>query len=159
MENQPQQNNNPMVHPTPPPVAEGKPLAPLRVGIISTECNKENLMGVREELLAVNNKLQGRVELIVFGHYSDEKDGNWLEGVNFEFIKPVSIIHYMQQLKSLNLDLLFIPLEKTVYNATSENYNKFCEAALFDIPILTLSIFPYNKTIIDKRNGFLYKEK
>ena len=79
-------------------------------------------------------------------------------GFNFEFVKKVSIIHYFKQLRALNIDVLFIPLIKNIYNITSENYNKYLEAALLNIPVLTININPYNKLIQNKLNGFLFNE-
>lgn len=89
---------------------------------------------------------------------ADDKD-NILDGVSYEYVKPVSIVHYFKQLKTNEIDLLFIPLINNTYNATSENYNKYLEAALFNIPVLTVNIFPYNRCISDQINGFLYDKK
>ena len=136
-----------------------KALDPLRIGIICNETNREDLLFYREELIRLNKEMEGKVTLVLYGYDGTDGNDNWLEGVDFEFIKPTSIIHYFKQLKALKLDLLFIPLIRSVYNATSENYNKYLEASLFNIPILTINIYPYNTLITDKRNGFLYKEK
>jgi len=135
------------------------PIKPLRVGIICSETNREDLLYYKEELIAVNKKLEGNVRLVIFGYDGIDEDDDWLNGVDFEFVKPVSIIHYFKQLSALNLDVLFIPLIRSIFNATSENYNKYLEAALFNIPIVTVNIYPYNTLIIDKRNGFIFKEK
>jgi len=139
--------------------AKGEPLKPLRVGIISNETNREDLLHYRDELASIKTKLQGRIELVIYGFDGVDKNNNWLKGVDFEFVKPTSIIHYPKQLKALEIDVLFIPLIRSVFNYTSENYNKFLEAGLFSIPVLTSNIYPYNSLIIDKRNGFLFKEK
>jgi hypothetical protein len=136
-----------------------KALQPLRVGIIRNEANKEDILEYRDELVRINKELNGKVTLVLFGYTLKDVEENWLKGVEFEFVKPTSIIHYFQQLKALNLDLLFIPLIRSNYNATSENYNKYLEASLFNIPILTLNIYPYNTLIGDKRNGFIFKDK
>lgn len=141
------------------PPVEGKPLSPLRVGIICKDTNREDLLEYKDELISINHKLGGRVELVLFGYNGVDEEGDWLKGVNFEFVKPCGITHYFKQLSSLNLDLVFVPLTKTKYNVTSENYNKFLEAGLFQIPLVTVGIFPYQKIIQDKVNGFLYKEK
>lgn len=137
----------------------GEPLKPLRVGIISNETNREDLLHYRDELASIKTKLQGRVDLVIYGFDGVDKNDNWLKGVDFEFVKPTSIIHYPKQLKALEIDVLFIPLIRSVFNYTSENYNKFLDAALFNIPVLTSNIYPYNSLIMDKRNGFLFKEK
>ncbi len=135
-----------------------KALQPLRIGIIRNEANKEDILEYREELIRINKELGGKVTLVIFGYTLQDVEENWLKGVEFEFVKPTSIIHYFQQLKALSLDLLFIPLIRNNYNATSENYNKYLEAGLFNIPILTLNIYPYNTLVGDKRNGFIYKD-
>lgn len=94
------------------------------------------------------------------GEYSNEmSDMNILKGVNYSFIKPVSIVHYFKQLRSMRLNMIFIPLIKNKYNETSENYNKYYEAGLIKIPIITINIFPYNKIISDKFNGFIFDDK
>jgi len=134
-------------------------LQPLRVGIIRNEANKEDILEYKEELAKITKEMQGKVTLVIYGYTLADVEENWLDGVTFEFVKPTSINHYFKQLKALNLDVLFIPLIRSNYNATSENYNKYMEAALFNIPVLTINIYPYNTLITDKRNGFLYKEK
>jgi len=136
-----------------------KALEPLRVGIICNETNREDLLFYRDELIRINKELGGSVTLVLYGYNGIEENDNWLDGVEFEFVRPTSIIHYFKQLKALNLDVIFIPLIRNNYNATSENYNKYLEASLYNIPILTISIYPYNTLIVDKRNGFLFKEK
>jgi hypothetical protein len=134
-------------------------LEPLRVGIIRNDANKDDILEYRDDLIRINKELKGKVTLVLYGYTLEDVEENWLEGVEFEFVKPTSIIYYFKQLKALKLDVLFIPLIRNNYNATSENYNKYLEASLFNIPILTLSIYPYNTLISDKRNGFIYKEK
>lgn len=137
----------------------GKPLSPLRVGIICSETNREDLLEYKNEFISINEKLGGKVELVLFGYNGSKEKDNWLDGINFEFVKPTTIVHYFKQLSSLNLDVLFIPLKKTIHNVTSEDYSKFLEAGLFQIPIISVSIYPYQKLIKNKVNGFLYKEK
>ena len=135
-------------------------LDPLRIGIICNETNREDLVYYKKEFISINKLFGNRLELVFFGYNgADGDDDNWLEGVNFEYVKPVSIIHYFKQLKALNVDLIFIPLIRNDYNITSENYNKYLEAGCFGIPILTIRIYPYHRIITDKFNGFLYDEK
>jgi hypothetical protein len=52
-----------------------------------------------------------------------------------------------------------VPLEKNLYNITTENINKYLECGLFNIPILVEDMFPYNYVILNERNGFVYKGK
>jgi hypothetical protein len=54
---------------------------------------------------------------------------------------------------------LFIPLRKNTFNETSENYNKFLEAGLFNVPTMVYDIFPYNQVIKNGDNGVLLSKK
>ena len=56
-------------------------------------------------------------------------------------------------------DLLFIPLRKNTFNETTENYNKFLEAGMFNVPTIVYDIFPYNQVIKNGDNGILLSKK
>lgn len=131
----------------------------LKIGIIATEANKKDILAYKEELkLITSEPLKDKVILVIYGHNAEE-DEDWLNDVDFEFVKPTSIVHYFKQLKALNLDLLLILLENNLYNSTSEDYNKFLEAALFRIPVLAPNLPAYNHLIRNGFNGFLYGNK
>jgi hypothetical protein len=57
------------------------------------------------------------------------------------------------------LDLLFIPLRKNTFNETTENYNKFLEAGMFNVPTMVYDIFPYNQIIKNGDNGIILSKK
>lgn len=135
------------------------PSEPLRIGIICNETNRVDLLHYKAEFMAINAKYQDDIQLVFFGYNGEDGDDNWLEGVDFEYVKPVTIVHYFRQLLALRLHLIFVPLIRNEYNATSENYNKYLEAGICKIPLMTINLYPYNKLINDKHNGFLYKEK
>ena len=128
-----------------------------RIGIICNESNVEDITAYKKEFIIINERFGDKIELVLVGY--NGQDEKLLEEVEFEYIKPVSIIHYFKQIKALKLNLIFVPLIRNVYNITSENYNKYLEAGLMKIPILALNIFPYNKIIKDKMNGFIYQDK
>lgn len=128
----------------------------MRMGIICTPYNIEDVLSYKNELIRINKELGDRVKIILFGY---DGKGDEFEGLKYEYVKPVSIIHYFKQLKALELNLLFIPLIRSVYNATSENYNKFLEAGLFNVPVIALKMYPYKQIITDKMTGFLYNDK
>lgn len=130
---------------------------PFRIGIIANETNAEDIEYYNEELKKINAECP-EVSLVVFGYKPDSDRLNMLDSVVFEYIKPVSIIHYFKQMRSTEIDLLFIPLINNIYNATSENYNKYLEMALLMVPVITIDMYPYNTFIEDKRNGFIYSE-
>jgi len=100
-----------------------------------------------------------KIRIVVLGYKSENDKLNMLKGVIFEYVKPVSIVHYFKQLSSLQIDLLFIPLVNNKYNATSENYNKYLEAGVFRIPLLAPDIYPYNKIIKSEVNGFIFGQR
>lgn len=130
----------------------------IKIGIIATNNNKNDILAYQNELIAITQKLKDKMSLVVYGHNADE-DENWLTDVEFQFVKPTSLVHYFKQLKALNLDLMLILLETNLYNATSEDCNKFLEAALFNIPVLAPNLPPYNQIIRNGVNGFIYHSK
>lgn len=129
----------------------------LKIGIIATPRNKHDIIQFQPQLSAITKNMHDKVDLIVYGYNNtDNEQENWLKDVDFTFIKPTSIIHYFKQLKALELDLLLIPLVNNVYNTTSEDYNKFLESALLEIPVLAPNQNPYNLIITSEINGFIY---
>lgn len=130
-----------------------------RIGIICSPSGLGDIKYYNEEFQKINERYGENVSLIFIG-YDYEKDKNkTLEGVTFEYIKPVSIIHYFKQLQSLELDLVIVPLRKNNFNLTSECINKFLECGIFKIPIIVEDIFPYNIILRNQLNGFTYKGK
>jgi glycosyltransferase involved in cell wall biosynthesis len=134
----------------------------LRVGIIATNYTWEDLASYKEQFKKIQNELGDKVKFIVFGFdgidYQTSKSC-FPEGFIFEHIKPSTIVHYFKQLRNLQLDVLFIPLRKNTFNETSENYNKFLEAGLFNVPTMVYDIFPYNQIIKNGDNGVLLSKK
>lgn len=129
---------------------------PFRIGIVVNASNLEDIEYYNEQLKTIN-KIYGKlVDIVLLGYKPEDDKFNSLDGVEFEYYKPVSIIHYFKYLKDANIDLLFIPLIHNLYNSTSESYKKFLEAGIYCIPIIVPNINPYNTVIHDKQNGFLY---
>lgn len=128
-----------------------------RIGIIVSPNNYSDLKHYNQDFKTINEKYGDDVNLIFIGYDYKEDEQKILDGVNFEYTEQVSIIHFFKQLQSLELDMVFIPLEKNVYNITTENINKYLECGLLNIPILVEDMFPYNYVIVNERNGFIYK--
>jgi len=135
-----------------------KPSKKLKIGIIATNNNKNDILSFNEELKLISQTLSDKVSLVIYGHNAEE-DEKWLNDLDYEFVKPTSVIHYFKQIKALNLDIVLILLENTLYNATSEDYNKFLETALFKIPVLAPNLPPYNQLLRNGVNGFIYNTK
>ena len=134
----------------------------LRVGIIATNYTWEDISSYKEQFKKIQNELGNKVKFFVFGFDGVDIETNkkcFPEGFEFEFVKPCTIIHYYKQLRNLQLDLLFVPLRKNTFNETSENYNKFLEAGLFNIPTMVYDIFPYNQIIKNGDNGIILTKK
>ena len=130
-----------------------------KIGIIVSPNNYSDLKYYNQDFKAINEKYGDDVTLIFIGYDYKEDEQKILDGVNFEYTEQVSIIHFYKQLQSLELDLVFVPLEKNLYNITTENINKYLECGLFNIPILVEDMFPYNYVVVNERNGFVYKGK
>jgi glycosyltransferase involved in cell wall biosynthesis len=135
---------------------------PLRVGIIATNYTWEDLTSYKEQFNKIQNELGDKVKFFVYGFDGiDHQTGKscFPDGFKFEHIKPSTIVHYYKQLRNLQLDVLFIPLRKNTFNETSENYNKFLEAGLFNVPTMVYDIYPYNQIIKNGDNGVLLSKK
>lgn len=128
-----------------------------RIGIVVNASNLEDIAYYNKDLQAINKLYGDKVSIVLLGYKPEEDKLNALDNVEFEYYKPVSIIHYFKYLKDAKIDLLFIPLIQNIYNATSESYKKFLEAGINSIPVIAPNIFPYNNGIVvDKQNGFVY---
>ena len=134
----------------------------LRVGIIATNYTWEDLASYKEQFSKIQKELGDKVKFFVYGFDGINHETNkscFPEGFKFEHIKPSTIVHYYKQIRKLQLDVLFIPLRKNTFNETSENYNKFLEAGLFNVPTMVYDIFPYNQIIKNGDNGVLLSKK
>jgi len=138
----------------------------IRIGIIATENNWEDMNSYRKEFEEIHQRHKEKLQFVLIGFNGTDQATmkNPVSGLNFEVIlnknnKPLSIINYFNSLYNANLDAVFIPTKKTVFNETSENINRFLEAAAFNIPVIVADVFPYNKIIKDKSNGFLFSKK
>ena len=143
---------------------EELPLEPkngkFRIGVVATSVYADDIKSFADTFKEINKKFKDKVQLVFYGFDGKYNNKNTLEGVDFEFHKPTSIIHYFKKLESLNLDLLFIPLKDSMYNNTSENYNKWLEAGLFKVPVMVnANIYPYSALIKHEYNGFQFKKK
>jgi glycosyltransferase involved in cell wall biosynthesis len=134
----------------------------LRVGIVATNYTWEDLTSYKEQFNKIQQELGDKVKFFLFGFDGidyNTKKSCFPEKFEFEHIKPSTIVHYYKQLRNLQLDALFIPLRKNNFNETSENYNKFLEAGLFEVPTIVYDIFPYNQIIKNGDNGVLISKK
>ena len=134
----------------------------VRVGIIATNYTWEDINSYKEQLDKIQKELGDKVKFYVFGFDGIDyqtKKSCFPENFNFEYVRPSTIVHYFKQLKNLKLDVLFVPLRKNNFNETSENYNKFLEAGLLNVPTMVYDIFPYNQVIKNGDNGILLSKK
>lgn len=92
------------------------------------------------------------VKFILIGYVPEED--NLLKPHEFEFTNPVSVCHYFKHLKLLKLDLLFIPIREGLI---TEDYKKFVEASILNIPVITLKQYPYSALMRNKVSGFLFE--
>jgi glycosyltransferase involved in cell wall biosynthesis len=135
---------------------------PLRVGIVATNYTWEDLSSYKETFNKIQQELGDKVKFFLFGFDGIDFQTNkscFPENFDFEHIKPCTIVHYYKQLRNLQLDALFVPLRKNKFNETSENYNKFLEAGLFEVPTIVYDMFPYNQIVKNGDNGVLLSKK
>ena len=138
----------------------------LRIGIIATENNWEDINSFRKEFEEIHNRHKDKLQFVFIGFNCTDQATmkNPISQFNFEIIlnknsRPISIINYFKSLYDANLDAVFIPLRKTVFNETSDGYGRILEAASFKLPVIVPDVYPYNKIIKNKTNGFLFTKK
>ncbi len=131
---------------------------PYKMGVIVTANNLQDVLAFKSEFLKIN-QMYPDISIVLFGYDYKEDKVKYFKGLEFEYVPPVSIVHYFKQLKSFDFDFVVIPLLRNKFNVTSENLNKYFECAIFEIPVIAPDFFPYSKYISEKRNGFLYKQK
>jgi len=134
----------------------------MRIGIVATNYTWDDLASYKDTFHKIQTEFGDKVKFFLIGfdgidHFT--KKNCFPDGFNFEQIKPCTIIHYYKQLRNLQLDILFVPLKKTTFNETSENYNKYLEAGLFQIPLMVIDAFPYNAIMRDGDNGIVINKK
>lgn len=134
----------------------------LRVGIIATNYTWEDINSYKSLIKEAKDKLGDKITFVMLGFDGvDYQTGKscFPESVNFEHVKPCTIVHYFKQFQDMHLDILFIPLRHNEFNMTSENYNKFLEAGLFGVPVMVYDIYPYSEIIKNGNNGIILKKK
>ncbi len=130
------------------------------IGIIVTETNLNDIAYYNAQLREINRLYSPKIVRLLFFGYKPENDKiKALDGIVYEYVKPVSIIHYFKQLNACEIDILFVPLAPTQYNVTSETIEKFLALGLMKVPLLTPDIYPYQRLIQTGLNGFLYKDR
>jgi len=134
----------------------------LRIGIVATNYQWEDINSYKELFKEVKEKLGDKVKFILIGfngidHYTQKSC--FPEGLDVEYVKPATIVHYFKQLRNLQLNMLFIPLRVNEFNQTSENYNKLLEASLFNIPVMVYNIYPYSDLIKNGDTGIILSTK
>ena len=77
-----------------------------RIGIIVNQTNLEDILYYNKELQDINKLYGDKVSIVLLGYKPEEDKLNALDNVEFEYYKPVSIIHYFKYLKDAKIDLL-----------------------------------------------------
>jgi len=131
--------------------------APFRIGIIVNGYNYFDISEYKDQFAELNNS-HPAIKFILIGYVPEMDKFNLLESPNMEYTNPVSISHYFKHLKALKLNLLFIPLADSDLNISSENFNKFVEASILNIPVITKRQYPYSKLMRNQISGFIYEK-
>ncbi len=121
--------------------------------------NLEDIAYYNEQLREINNLYKENISIILLGYKPELDKDMSMAGINFQYSKPVSIIHWYKELKSREIDLLFIPLIQNIFNDTSENLKKYIDAGENSIPVIVCNAFPYKNVIQDGINGFVYNKR
>jgi hypothetical protein len=136
---------------------KGKPFC---LCVIVTEHNTSSIAYYNEQFRELNKLYNDKVRLLFFGYRPESDKFNILDGVDYEYVNPVSKIHYFKQLRACEIDLLFIPLandnEQCIRN---ELHIRYAEVGQSGIPIIAPNIYPYSLIIKNDLNGFLFENR
>lgn len=127
-----------------------------KVGIIVNGYNYTDIAIYKNQFIELQKSIPA-IEFILIGYVPSDDDFNLIDRENQLYTNPVSIIHYFKHLNQLKLDLLFIPLEDSYFNQSSENFNKFAELAMLNIPTIAKRQYPYSKLIRNQICGFVFE--
>lgn len=128
-----------------------------KIGIIYNGFNADDIAFYKADLIEISKTYGAdKLRIIVFGYVPEQDKTDMLGGLEFEYLPPVSEIHWIKQLELANIDLLFVPLINDVFNETTETDAKYLEASVLNIPLLAPEISVYQNLITDQYNGFLY---
>lgn len=127
-----------------------------KLGIVANGYNWADIAEILPQLVAAKAAHGNKVIFYIFGYVDSEESAVALEGLECYVVKPVSIIHWLKCLEQCKLNGMIIPMRKILFNATSENLNKFLESGLLGVPVIAPQMPPYSDVIVDQNNGFLY---
>ncbi len=132
-----------------------------KIGILCSHFNHKDVASFSDQYMRINKKFEDKVELHFIGinTMNESLFEKALSGIECEKHKPVILPNYFNRMNELGIDMLFVPSVTNVFNQTSENYNKFLEAAILKIPIIAPNMFPYNGIIQPDTGGYFYHRK
>lgn len=132
-----------------------------KIGILCSHYNHKDVSNFSDHYMRINKKFGDKVELHFIGinTMNESLFEKALSGIECKKHKPIIFSSYFNTMNELGIDMLFIPAIINIFNQTSENYNKFLEAAALKIPVIAPNMYPYNGIIQPDSTGYFYHRK
>ena len=134
-----------------------KPDEPVRIGVLCTKQNGEDLIALKKVWKAISDKYKEKVIFVLYGD-KNNKIKTAFSGVNNEFTQQTGIRTYYTELFNLKLDCVVIPSQSNKWNEAHFDIQRVIELQALGIPVIVSNINPINKWIVDEVTGFLCED-
>lgn len=116
------------------------------------------------DVAKIKKEFGDKVEFIIFGIRPDKANAimNQFE-TEFEFIEPVSIIHWFKQIHSeienKGIDAFLLLMDQNAFNVSTEGTGKIIEASIFATPVIAPAMGIYRMLLVNGQTSVLFNQK
>ena len=131
---------------------------PIRVGVICTKENGEDLFYFKKVWQSISNKFKNKISFQLYGDKNTHITKSFSK-IKTEFTQQTGITSYYNEIHNLNLDCVVIPTQDNSWNNNNYDTERVIEFQSLGIPVLVSKIDPIKKIIVDEKNGFLCEDR
>lgn len=135
-----------------------------RFALIYSESKNEEFLKHMSDVAKIKKEFGDKVEFIIFGIRPDKANAimNQFE-TEFEFIEPVSIIHWFKQIHSeienKGIDAFLLLMDQNAFNVSTEGTGKIIEASIFATPVIAPAMGIYRMLLVNGQTSVLFNQK
>jgi hypothetical protein len=134
-----------------------------RFALIYSESKNDEFMKYMADVAKIKKEFGEKVEFIIFGIREEKANAimNKFE-TEFEFIEPVSVIHWFKQihseLENKGIDAFLLLMDQSKFNVNTECIGKIIEASMFATPVITPAMGVYRMLLVNGQTSILYNQ-
>lgn len=119
----------------------------LQMGIMLNPTQYMDIAPMRKVLMDLNKKYADKLDIVLFGWDATKKpSGNAIQGVKYNYTKPVSVSNFFSTLANLHLDFAIMPLLDNEFNRC-KSYHKLLQYSQIGIPTVVSNVKPYTDVL------------